>query len=204
MAMKMPPIEGSVQSPVPASLHVPGPCGAGEGAQTHTDPTINSQRWISPVSSSDRVRELRHKPKPGPGQHELPWLLCFQISVASEIFLMCYCFSNQQYFFPESLSIFEAIYIHSTQEIVCLLHTVTSLCGKVLPSPVKAATLALGSPSFCAREYHSCPPSCPHCPRLHMALIYPSLPLPYTATPPNFSSWESCLGNFLALFSSIS
>lgn len=171
----------------------------GEGAQTHTDPTRDGSALFP---SSDRVRELRHKPKTGLGQCELPWLLCFQISMAAGC--MCYCVSNQQCFFLESLSIFETIYIHSSQGTVCLFHTVTSLCGKVLPSPVKAATLALGSPNFCAREYHSCPPLCPHCPRLHMALIYPSLPLPYTATPPNFSSWESCLGNLLALLSSIS
>lgn len=34
----------------------------------------------------------------------MPWLPCFQISAAG---CMCYCVSNQQYFFPESLSIFE-------------------------------------------------------------------------------------------------
>lgn len=146
----------------------------GEGHRPTQTLQAAAQRWISPVSSADKVRESRHKPKTGLGQHELPWLPCFRISTAAGC--TCYCVSNQQDFFPESLSIFGTIYVHSIQGTACLFHTVTSLCGKILPSPVKAATLALGSPSSCAREYRSCPPSCPHCPRLHMALIYPSLP----------------------------
>jgi len=110
--------------------------------------------------------------------------------------------SSQQSFFPESLSISETIYIPSAQGVMCHYHTVTSLCGKVLPSLLsKMMTFALGTPNSHACGYRSCSPLHPHCPKLHMALTCPTLPLSYMVTHSTkpLSSWGSCLGRLLAL-----